>query len=399
MALRAAGFQLDEGCTRVLGSPVGEVDACAAWVLKKVEGWTQFWQRVRHDALRPGTALMILAKCGNVKFEHLAASLHPDVTRGAADIFDDAVDSALRHILGIRKQFVDKNVLRSTFGVMPYTVVAETLYRCTVDRVEHRSTSVKHALAEKLNHHYATLTNLPFIEQHVRAVQGVTASDMMYSSAPVPSKIVSQHHFAQGLRLRVGALPGHMPTQCDCGYIFGTLPEQHSAICHLLNCDNNTKVNKTTRHNRVVDAIADVLALYNVTSTRSCKNLDTTKERIPDLRVFLRKEIIIDVTIIDDVHGTAEHFEEAVKIKHSKYDSLAEQLGMAFFPVAMSAYGKLGREAWDFVREVSYAVPYHRRAKFKRDLRCAMQHALLHGTSEVIDEVMKRLSGTGNWLL
>jgi hypothetical protein len=58
------GFQLDEGCTLVLGSPVGSVDACSTWVLGKVDKWQFFWERLRHELLHPSTAISILRACG-----------------------------------------------------------------------------------------------------------------------------------------------------------------------------------------------------------------------------------------------------------------------------------------------------------------------------------------------
>ena len=60
-----AGFQLDYGCTRSLGSPIGAVEACKAFILRKVAAW----EKLQHEDLHPSKALKV---CGNVKFEHLA---------------------------------------------------------------------------------------------------------------------------------------------------------------------------------------------------------------------------------------------------------------------------------------------------------------------------------------
>ena len=71
----------------------------AAPVAVKVAGWQLFLEPLRHECLRPFTALTLLAKCGNVKFEHLAKSLHPDVTLESAFAFDEIVDDTAKAIL------------------------------------------------------------------------------------------------------------------------------------------------------------------------------------------------------------------------------------------------------------------------------------------------------------
>ena len=147
--------------------------------------------------------------------------------------------------------------------------------------------------------------------------------------------------------------------------------------------------------------VMDVLSMYGIGSTmRGLKQLDVKGEKIPDLRIFMRKNVIIDLTIVDDVYGTKEHFDAAVKLKHDKYDSLAEQINMDFFAVPMSAYGACGKEAFSFINHVSKSIDIYKRSEFKRNLRCAMQHALLEGTSEVTDSALQRLVGADkNFLL
>ena len=391
--LRLAGFQLDQGTTRVLGSPVGERSKCAEWVQRKVDNWGLFWTRLRSDFLRPATALMLLEKCGNVKFEHLAKSLHPDVTREPATRFDDAVVAVARHVLGI-KGYVDINVLRAGLHLKPYRVIAESLYQCTVDLAAKKITSVKLAVKDALNAHYVNLSDLPFVEDHVRAVQGRTAGDTLYVSAPVPGKPISTHHFAQGMRLRLGVLPPKLPMECTCGYYFGALPQPNAASIHLLNCRENFGRTSTTRHNKVLQAIGDVLAMYNITAVmRGLRNLDVEGRLIPDMRVFLRKIVLVDLTVVDDVYGAKDKLKEASDEKHQKYDDLAEKLGAVFFALPVSAYGRLGDDTYRFVEHVAKAVDIYKRAEFKRTLKCAMQHALLEGTSEVIDSTLQRLAG------
>jgi len=270
-----------------------------------------------------------------------------------------------------------------------------------VELSEKKLTSVKDEVRDTLHSYYATLSDLPFIESHVRAVQGVTAADTLLCSAPCPSKPINTHHFAQGMRLRVGSLPQKLPMECTCGYYFGALPEPHSTTIHLMNCPDNHDKNSTTRHNRVVQAIMDVLSMYGIGSTmRGLKQLDVKGEKIPDLRIFMRKNVIIDLTIVDDVYGTKEHFDAAVKLKHDKYDSLAEQINMDFFAVPLSAYGAFGKETFSFINHVSKGIDIYKRSEFKRNLRCAMQHALLEGTSEVMDSTLQRLVGADkNFLL
>lgn len=397
--LRLAGFQLDRGTTRVLGSPVGDPTKCAEWVQKKVDGWGLFWARLRSDFLRPATALQLLEKCGNVKFEHLAKSLHPDVTREAAGTFDDEVIKTAKQALGIHG-YVDVNVLRAALHLRPYRVVSEPLYRCTVDLTAARLSSVKEEVMITLKAYYAGLGDLPFIEAHVRAVQGETAADVLYSSAPLPGNPISTHHFAQGMRLRVGVLPDRLPHECDgcnlggCNYYYGALPEPRAALCHLVNCNGNFEKTSTTRHNQVLQSIIDVLHLYGIRSTRhGLDSLDVNGKLVVDLEVFLRKRILLDVTVVDDVHGFKDALKKATDEKHAKYDDFAEGIGRLFFAIPMSAYGHLGSDTHRFIAHVARAVHVARRSEFKKTMRCALQHALLVGTSEVIDHTLQRLAG------
>ena len=397
--LRLAGFQLDRGTTRVLGSPVGDREKCTEWVQRKVDGWGQFWRRLRSEDLRPITALQLLAKCGNVKFEHLSKSLHPDATRVPAGLFDDEVMKTARHVLGI-KGYVDVNVMRAALNLRPYRVISEPLYNCTVELTAGRIVSVKEEVKNTLQAYYARLGDLPFIEAHIRAVQGDTAADVLYSSAPLSSAPISTHDFSQAMRLRVGVLPDRLPHECDgCNlsggqYFFGALPEPRSAFCHLMNCNGNYGKTHTTRHHCVVQAIMDVLHLYNIRSTRhGLEKLDVKGELIPDLEIYLRKRVIIDVKVVDDVHGLKEALQLVEKEKHEKYDNLAEGIGMTFFAVPMSAYGHLGTDSHRFIAHMAKTVHISRRSEFKKTLRCAMQHALLEGTSEVIDSTLQRLAG------
>jgi len=59
----------------------------------------------------------------------------------------------------------------------------------------------------------------------------------------------------------------------------------------------------------------------------------------------------------------------------------------------LSAYGQLGGDSHRFIAQMAKAIHVSRRSEFKKTMRCAMQHALLEGTSEVIDSTLLRLAG------
>jgi len=410
--LAAAGFQLDVGSTRVLGSPTGAVAACTEWVLKKVAGWQKFWELLRHEALRPVTALTLLKRCGNVKFDHLAKSLHPDVTRNAAHVFDEHVLASARAILAITT-VADVAIVRGALHIEPYVVISKPLYESTLALIARKPSeaNVKAAKQTAMEEHYKSLSSLPFVERHVAAVQNETASNTLYTSTPIRGQNAgasTTHHFAQGMRLRMGVLPAHLRvSKCDCGFVFGSsksgVMTSQRIINHLLTCRHNRGQTTTTRHDRVLDAMAAVLFTYghNARWRKSeMIELDPTGVLIPDLHVTsLLRQIIIDLTIVDTVHRGEEALDDASDTKNAKYEELAKSLGMRFFAVPISTYGLLHAEAAAFIEHVSHSVPVHRRSHFVRDMRCAIQHALLEGNSLIVENTVTRLSAAdGNWV-
>jgi len=398
LLLTEAGFQIDRGCTRVLGSPVGEATACRNWISTKMTGWQQFWERLRHDSLRPVTAMTLLSRCGNVKFEHLAKSLPTEITLPSAFVFDEIVDATARAVLGAHEP-IHHALLRAALHIRPYAVIAGPLYESTIALCEHRRVIVSELVKTALERYYSSLPSLPFVERQVRAVQGNTAHDTFYSSAPLPSQAVSQHHFTQGMRLRLGLLPPHMPKICSCGHVFGDLPAPVSAIAHMLTCPHNRGCNVSTRHHRILRAIRDVLFNYGIVSTLRCEDLHP--HLWPDLRIIsMIKQVIIDLTVVDDVHGGAGVFDRSADWKHKKYGDLADDLRMEFFAVPISTYGRLHDDAVDFIGHVSSKVPIQRRSLFTKELRCAIQHALLQGNSEIVDAYLKRMAEhVQDWLV
>ena len=384
--LREAGFQLDFGCTRVLGSPVGSTEARRLWIANKCAGWQCFWERLRHDALRPSTVITIASRCGNVKFEHLAKSLPPEVTLEAAAVFDANVDAVIKYALAI-KEPVHQCVLRPTVNIRPYAIISPAIYESTLALCERRFFSVRQATKAALQAHYASLSQLPLVERHVLATQGSTAVDTLRCSAPVPAKRISDHQFAQGMRLRLGVLPSHMPVTCPCGFSFGKVPAPIAAINHMLTCEDNHGATTVTRHNGVLQAMLDVMAAYGIVSTMKCRDLH--HDLIPDMRIIsLPRQVIIDLTIVDGVHRGLGAVDDAADFKREKYTALAEQKGMRFFAVPMSTYGHMHQEAINLVNHVADHIHIHRRAAFREDMRCAMQHALLAGNSDVVDQYL-----------
>ena len=67
---------------------------------------------------------------------------------------------------------------------------------------------------------------------------------------------------------------------------------------------------------------------------------------------------------------------------------------MDFFAVPLSSYGRLHSESHRFIERIALkCVNQFRRNQFKKDMRSAIQQALLKGTSDVIDAAVSRLSG------
>ena len=185
--------------------------------------------------------------------------------------------------------------------------------------------------------------------------------------------------------------PRASPKVCDCGFIFGDVPASTAAINHCLTCPHNRGKTTTTRHNLILQAMLDVMATYGIVSTLRCQ--DMHPHLIPDMHVIsLLKQAIIDLTVVDDVHRGTSVFDAAADFKAEKYSDLAEELRMRFFAVPVSTYGTLHQDAVDFIDHLAEKVPVHRRALFRNELRCAIQHALLQGNSEIMDRYLQRQS-------
>ncbi len=388
-ALVDAGFQIDYGCTRSLGSPIGGEAACRIWVLAKVEKWQPFWEKVRHNLLAPFTAMLILSKCGNVKFHHLAKSLPPKVCRDAAIIFDGMVDDSCDAILGRRLGDVDLYTRRALACLAPYAVTCAALYENTCKMLDGERIDDKIAVHHAIVSHYEKLPSSPFVGPLICAVQGVTAADTFQ-----PTTTLTDATAVNGLLLRHGVAPRHLPSICSCGYFFGKLPVGVEAIHHLMHCRDNVSKTHTTRHHEVVHAIQNVLHLYGICSVWENSKLHPTLR--PDLHITTPvRQVIIDVTVIDDVYtGDPDALQLASVEKHGHYDALADALKMDFFAVPLSSYGKLHSESHRFIDRIAMkCVNQFRRRQFKRDMRSAIQHALLKGTSDVVDAAVSRLSG------
>lgn len=392
--LLACGFQLDFGCTRVLGSPVGEISSCKLWITQKVNSWSPFWSRICHPDLHPSTALILLSRCGNVKFEHLAKSLHPDVISSSAKLFDSSVESAARTIIGARN--VDNCLLRSTLHLKVYEAISPALYQSTLSLIQGERFDVRAAVFEAMCNWMSSLSQTnDYTEPIIRSTQGQTAADTFHATTTI-----SAHDFVQGLRMRCAIAPAHIPVTCSCGFLFGESQFQRPAVVigHLLTCPHNCGENKTTRHHRVVHAIKTVLFAFGHTAIQEPGSLHQSYR--PDLQVIsTRTNIIIDVTIVDDVIGSSSALDDAAKEKHDKYDNLAEHLHMSFFALPMSSYGRLHEECRRFVNKIAMDVNSHRRADFRREILNQIQQALLEGNSRTLDRARSRLCGRGNWLV
>jgi hypothetical protein len=146
-------------------------------------------------------------------------------------------------------------------------------------------------------------------------------------------------------------------------------------------------------------AIKDVLYAFRLTSVRENYKLDPTRR--PDLHIIsLRQQVIIDVTVVDDVNSANPGLmDDAAVEKHKHYDDLAQRLGFRFFAVPMSSYGKLHEETHKFIEHMARQVGAHKRSELRTALRTAIEHALLDGNADIVDHTMARLCDrVGDWL-
>jgi len=382
--LMEAGFQIDLGCTRVLGSPIGDPAACSEWVLRKVSGWQSFWEKLRLPDLHPSTALTILKICGNVKFEHLAKSLAPEIVMEAARRFDATVESTALTILDIKHHQVDNNVVRAVLQLVPYAVIAQQLYLNTCNVLVGIREPLNVAVRSTLVHFYEQLSLPPFVGQLIRSAQSYGASLAITPTVSVPA-----HEYAHGMRLRCGVAEKRVPQTCTCLHRFVNNPVDRNG--HLPTCPLNEGFNMTCRHHLVNQAIGWTLATFHQWSTVEPAYLSSVLR--PDRHIAGQKGSIIDVTCVDSVLARDPDFmERAAIVKHRKYDALAELHDLDFYPVVVDVYGEVHADTFRCVRQWAKALNSHLRKDFCREMLVNIQHALLRGNAKVADEAVNRLS-------
>ena len=122
---------------------------------------------------------------------------------------------------------------------------------------------------------------------------------------------------------------------------------------------------------------------------------------IPDLYILVgRKNVIIDVTVCDSVlaGGAPDFLEKAAKVKHGHYDELAEKETLTFFPVVINTYGAFHHSAVQFIEHMVCHVNPYQMGTLRRELKVAIQHALMEGNSKTIEAAPSRLAARqGFW--
>lgn len=383
--LVAEGFQLDYGCTRVLGSPIGTKESCRDWVLTKVEGWKLFWERLRNPRLHPSTALTILKICGNVKFEHLARSLSPDVVHLAACSFDACVEDTALRILNTKYAKVSPHVVRGALLLVPYATISSILFKSTCTLIDEGVVvDARWEINTAIRAEYAKLSLPPFVELQLSAAQGLHADAVI-----TPTTTINHQQYVHGWQLRCGVAELHVPSSCSCGHDFDT--EGVFRNGHLLTCHENTKKTMTTRHDGIALAIQRVLSVYMVNSFWAPHYLSASL--IPDLHISSFINAIVDVTVSDSVLQMDRDLLIArAKEKHLKYDSLAELHRYKFYALVIDTYGAMHGEFDKFIDDMSREMPRHLRGGFCREMRSAIQLALLRGNAEIAEQAVLRLN-------
>ena len=391
--LRSHGFiHFDRGRTRVLGIPIGYEQPQRSWVLDKIMAWQPFWQKLCHEALNPTTALTILKICGNVKFEHLSKSLAPHILLEVAQQFDFTVEEIAMKILGFKGSQVDAHVVRAVLRLIPYAVTNGVYYANTSKAIETGHYGKLHvAVADCITEHYEALSLPPFVGHLIHA-----QSDEHAALAIQPSTRIRAHDFVHAMAIKCGVGAKRVPATCTCGIEFHEEAVYRNG--HLLTCVYNYGFNMTIRHHGIVFAIQRVLGLFGI---HSVFNPPYYGHLIPDLYILVgRKNVIIDVTVCDSVlaGGAPDFLEKAAKVKHGHYDELAEKETLTFFPVVINTYGAFHHSAVQFIEHMVCHVNPYQMGTLRRELKVAIQHALMEGNSKTIEAATSRLAARqGFW--
>jgi hypothetical protein len=389
-ALRAEGFQIDQGCTRVLGLPVGDSTACLQWALTKVRGYASFWSRLRSPLLHPSVALLLTRICGQPKFLHIAKALPPHVCLPAATEFDVQVLSTVAEIL--HADLSDEASTRSILHIPPQAILAPACYAHTVAAMSAPTSTLAQFVSEALVASTSMASSSPFVGHAVLSAIGFGANTILETSMCATAPV----DFVVGLKIRLGLPVCRMlPERCSCGFL---LRGVHPLLVHshLLSCVHNTGINKTTRHHMVVRALQDTCHEFHLCTVREPKFLHPTLR--PDLIITGTEATLIDVSIVDPLHAPpGRALDKRVQDKMDKYDVLNGPRTL-FFSFCLEVFGTMHHTTLSFLHHVARDLPPSMRSTFIRRALQAAQRALLLGNARVVLHAEARLQGR-EWAL
>jgi hypothetical protein len=388
--LISAGFQLDRGCTRVLGVPVGSVGACTAWACHKVRSYEPFWARLRSPMLHPSVALLLTRICGQPKFAHIGKALPPQVCSDAAAEFDSQV---LSTIAAIVQGDAAESVVRRVLSVPSQRIVCSALYAHTVASMAGPCPSLLSFVSSALADADDNAAKTPFVGTVVESACGSGAGAVFAS----PVCDLAPMDFVLGVRVRLG-LPvcHHLPERCSCGFL---LRDVHAILInsHLLSCPHNKGLNKSTRHHLIVRAIHNVCHEFHLAAT--CEPSFLHESLRPDLIVSGTTAAILDVSVVDPLHSAAGMaLSKRAAEKLSKYAPV-EGPRACFYPFCLEVFGAMHSTAESFIRTIARDLPFPLRPSFTRKLVVGVQSALLAGNAQVLCAAEARLLGRHvSWL-
>ena len=220
---------------------------------------------------------------------------------------------------------------------------------------------------------------------------------------------LSPGDFLMGLKLKLG-LPifKDLPDHCTCGYLLqGTHPIIVNA--HLLSCPHNSEANMTTRHNGMTKSIQQVLQENHISATLEPRELAAGLR--PDILISCAHPVIVDLTVHDPIlsihpadpmHQVLHKPLEAIaEEKARKYNKVASDNNMVFFPLAFETYGYTHRDFDNFIHKVSRDIPYSSRHNFRSMMFIRVQQALMTGNARILRKVHSRIlrNDFGYWHL
>jgi hypothetical protein len=373
--LASFGFEKVEECIKALGAWVGDPVACAREVSRSTRKHLPFFDTVRACEEVPAHArLRMLLQAGVPRMGYTARVHPPEVTAEASTWFDQQVSSCLETVMEVpplspcQYEQLQLPLALGGMGVVRYATTAPLAYEAstTGQRQQDLTASATEARLQRV---------LGESEETAARVLSCQGKGCWLQAERMPDQCI---RFA--CRWRLG-FPEPIPTLfCTCGLKLSA----ETVVSHSLSCPRLTHVRP---HDAVTQDIAELLRECGLGVSLVKGQYGEEDGKRPDLYVFLpHRTVVLDVTLANPIarsytaaaatsHLRTATIKENAKVR--KHGPAATSLNHEFVPVALEAFGGIGRLAQALFDRLTTGTPC--RSTWRSRVSSSLQRAIHAG--------------------